>query len=110
MKDAMYQIEPVNFRVRRAQSFSAALMQEIRDVIPTDFDQGEVHDRLMNVLVENGACWTTEDERKEYGFEPRDDLGWTASERVEQKRRELEIMQMMMANNPVMLGGLPDEK
>lgn len=91
---SMYQIERPDIRLRRAQSLTALLMEEIRDMMPTDFDQQAVCDRLIHVLYENGAAWTTDEDRAAHGLEPRDDLGWTPSERIAQKQRELEAMQM----------------
>ncbi|MCP4933516.1 MAG: hypothetical protein GY927_04765 [bacterium] len=49
------------------------------------------------MLHSNGACWTTEEERQKLGFEPRDELGWTPSERVEYENKRREALQMTLA-------------
>lgn len=94
---AVDQIGNVDKRRIRATNLTAALMQEVMDVLPERHeDYSLLHDRLMNVLYENGAAWTTEEERLAYGFEPRDDLGWTSSERVEYEMKRREVLTLSM--------------
>ena len=90
-------IELANLRRMRAQSFAAALMDELKDILPPETEMSDVYYRLLEVLEKNGACWTTDEERAAHDFEPRDELGWTPTERVAQKKRELEAMQMAAA-------------
>lgn len=95
MTTAASKIPLYDLRRKRAMSLTVALMQEIRDLIPMEFDERSVGDRIFDVLYMNGAAWTTDEERSRFGFEPRDELGWTPSERVAQKQRELEVLQML---------------
>ncbi len=92
MDRAIDRIERLNFRRARAQALAAALMDEVKDVLPGDFDQAAVYDRLLDVLYQNGAAWTTDEERRRYGLEPRDELGWTPSERVEWEQKKAEAL------------------
>ena len=90
-KSALEQSLIFDVRQCRAKSFVATTMEEINDLIPAD-SHGEIHRRLMDMFYKNGAAWTTEDERNALGFEPRDNLGWTLSERLEQERQRNEYM------------------
>jgi hypothetical protein len=86
-----------NLRRYRADSFAAALMMELDDVLPHDVDRGRIMDRLVFILNKNGAYWTTDEERSKLGFEPRDDLGWTPSEHIAQQKKLAEAMQIATA-------------
>lgn len=77
-------------RKHNAVALATALMCELDDVLG-DYDRRAVYDRLLTVLYENGAAWTTDEERAKLGLEPRDQLGWTPSERVAQEQRRLEL-------------------
>ena len=109
MKD---EIERQNLRLMRAQEFAAALMMEIGDVLESDFDRNArraVHDRLIDVLYRNGACFTTDEERQKIGLEPRDELGWTPSERVDYEKKRIEALQLMAAA-PFVFPSDPDHR
>ena len=98
MKD---EIERPNLRLMRAQEFAAALMMEIGDILERKFDRNvrrAVHDRLIDVLYHNGACFTTDEERQKLGLEPRDGTGWTPSERVAYEKKRIEALQLMAAS------------
>lgn len=85
----------MNFRHQRASTLTSVLMEEIGDILPYETTK-DVCNRIFHVLYQNGASVTTDEERARYGFEPRDDLGWTPSERVAEKRRELDAMQRLI--------------
>lgn len=84
----------LDLRRLRAQALAAAIMDEVIDVVP-EVDRRAVYDRLFSVLHQSGASWTTDEERNALGLEPRDMLGWTPSARVAEKRRRLEVLQMI---------------
>lgn len=88
------QINRPDLRRMRAQQFTAAIFQELSDIIPDDSHR-TAHERLFQLFYDNGWAVTTDEERHAQGLEPRDDLGWTPSERVEEKRRKLEVMHAM---------------
>lgn len=94
---AIKELERVNLRRKRAQSFAAALMDELKNTLPPETELSDVYYRLLEILEKNGACWTTDEERAAFGFEPRDDLGWTPSERVADEKRRLAAMQIAAA-------------
>jgi hypothetical protein len=78
----MKAMDDINLRKRRAQHFTATLMRDLMRVLPDDcYDQ--VFEVLFESLSRNGACWTTDAERERLGFDPRDEAGWTMSERHE---------------------------
>jgi len=87
-------LQQINFRELRAQAMASAIMLEIQDVAG-EADLGAIHNRLLDVLHKNGAAWTTEPERIAMGFEPRDEFGWTPTERVEAKQQHLDAMHLM---------------
>lgn len=88
---AMAQLERINFRRHRAMSFTAALIDELRDILPPD-SLREVHERVYDLMYRNGSAWTNDEERSRLRLEHRDDLGWTPSERVASKMREQQAM------------------
>ena len=90
-------IDRIDFRLRKAQALTAALMREIEPYLPVDTRLGDVHDAMLDVLHANGAAWTTDEERAKMGLEPRDDIGWTPSERVRHEQDRIEAMQMLMS-------------
>ena len=69
-------------------------MTEIRDILPNDVLH-DVHDRLFDVLYENGADLLTDKDREALGLEARDAKGWTASERVQAHRDFLDALLMV---------------
>ncbi len=91
---AMAQLERMNFRRHRAMQFTAALIEEIKDIVPPD-SLREVHEHIFELMYRNGAAWTTDEERVKMGLEPRDDLGWTPSERVAEEMRRQQAMLMI---------------
>lgn len=72
-------------RLLKAKQLASALMQAIDDLVE---DKSEVYWRLVKALADNGAAFTTDEERATMGLEPRDGDGWTASERVARQRFE----------------------
>jgi hypothetical protein len=83
--------ERINFRREKAMAFTSIIMEEIDDLLPGDV-QSLVFDRIFTVMSNNGAAWTTDHERALFGMEPRDNLGWTSSERVANERMRHEAM------------------
>ena len=82
--------EPVlgsNMRVNRARSFASKLVQDMPEEIPEDLHE-EIYLSLLDSLTRNGISWTNDEERAAFGLEPRDQLGWSPSEkaRVQEKR------------------------
>lgn len=73
---------------------TSAVIQELDDVLPYD-SQRHVYDRLIDLFSRNGLYLIDDKEREMLGLEPRDDYGWTASERVKQKLAEQEAMQTL---------------
>jgi len=88
---AMFDHDLMNIRHAKAMSFTSILMEEIGDILPYEI-QRQAYDRIFDVMYKNGASWTTDQERERFGFEPRDDAGWTSSERVKRKIKELELL------------------
>jgi hypothetical protein len=81
----------INMRLGRSKAFAAAIMAEIEDLIP-ECDKSQVHGRLLRVLHDNGAAWTTDEDRAAMGLQPRDELGWTPSERVKYEQDRMAAM------------------
>src|SRR5690554_1087736 len=95
MNDSISLVPNINFRRRRAEALTAALMCEIDDVLP-EYDREAVRARMLKVLHDNGAAWVTDEDRRAMGLEPRDGEGWTPSERVAARQRELQILMMQV--------------
>ena len=85
-----------DLRRQRATQLTAALMQELDDIIPDD-QRRETYDRLMGLFYENGAALLTDQDREWLGLERRDALGWTPSERLLRKKQELDLLHVAMA-------------
>ena len=94
MKTEIEKLPRTDFRRHRAVAFTAALVESVKDIISPELC-GELYRRLFDVLYENGAAWTTEEERQRLGFEPRDDKGWTQSEIEKHQQEILESMHTM---------------
>lgn len=94
--------ETPRFDLRRAKAMAltAALMEEVDDILPHE-TRRFFYNRLLTVLYNNGAAWTTDKERSMFGLESRDELGWTPSERVAEEKRRNDAM-LMMANHIVL--------
>ena len=90
-KTAFSEIPRMDFRRGRAEALTAALMREVYDLLP-ESDHGRLARRFYEVLFNNGACWTTEEERVRLGFESRDELGWTPSERVKYEQARIDAL------------------
>ena len=89
-------IERTNFRHRKAEQMTAALMCELDGVLG-DCDRNSVSNRLFSVLYDSGAGWTTDEERAVLSMEPRDALGWTESEYAADQKQRSEIMRSLAA-------------
>ena len=98
MMKSMQVMERTDFRRRRAEALTAALMQEIDDVLPDNVERQTIFERMLSLLYINGACWTTEEERVKLGFEPRDSLGWTPSDRVKAEQDRLNALHRLSAH------------
>lgn len=88
---AVDQLEQIDLRRRRADYFTAAVFEEIKDLIPDD-EKPNVHQRLLRLFHENGACIMTDEDRAKEGLEPRDAKGWTPSERIQQKQMKAQAL------------------
>ena len=77
---AMKQHVGLDFRERRARDMAVSLTKTLVDVVPYDALL-DVQRRLYDVLYHHSAAWTTEDERRAFGLDPRDDRGWTGPEK-----------------------------
>ena len=86
----------MNLRRRRAQELMWTIMHELDDVLPYELHR-DVCDRLQWTLVQNGAYIMTDADRADAGLEPRDDKGWTFSERVQEKLNRQQAMLAMLA-------------
>lgn len=91
----MARIEHPDKRRMRAIHMTAAIMQEIEDLVDYQDARGRIYDRLFDLFYENGASIMTDADRAKEGLEPRDAKGWTPSERVADKLRQAQAMQMM---------------
>ena len=84
----------MNIRRHRAKHMAAAVMQEIKDFIPGE-TLPDVHDALIKCFDRNGLSLINDEERAHLGLEPRDDNGWTPSERLQSERAYLDAMLAM---------------
>lgn len=78
-------------RKHEAQMIGHAIFAEIRDLLPREVES-EVHERLLATLYRNGVMLVRDDERAELGLEPRDEKGWTPSERVKYEQDRIAAM------------------
>ena len=83
-------------RRHEAQAIAHAIFAEIRDLLPHEVE-GDVHDRLLSTLHLNGVLLVRDNERGKLGLEPRDEKGWTPSERVKYEQDRLTAMYSMAA-------------
>lgn len=93
---AIEQLERMDLRRHRAMSFTAMLTEEIRHILPRE-SLREVHEHILDLMYRNGVAWTTDEDRAKMGLEPRDDLGWTPSERIKDENLRREAMFNIMA-------------
>jgi hypothetical protein len=89
-----------NLRQRRADRIAHELLAEIRHLNLEDRDWRLVRETLQDVLERNGAHIMTDADRAEMGLEPRDNEGWTPSERV---KLEIEHRDAMMTMASIMV-------
>lgn len=94
----MARIEHPDKRRMRAIHMTAAIMQEIEDLVDYQDARGRIYDRLYDLFYENGASIMTDVDRAKEGLEPRDAKGWTPSEKLALKRAEIETLQMMASS------------
>ena len=80
--NAAYHLDVSNKRLLRAKQLAAEIIREIEDVSDPKTNLSAVYNSLLDVLYANGASWITDQDRAEMGLEPRDDKGWTPSERI----------------------------
>jgi hypothetical protein len=82
-------MERVDFRRHRAMHLTAALMQELDEVLDGLNGSGirrEIQERLFAALERNGAYVMTDEDRAKAGLEPRDGRGWTPSELIAERQ------------------------
>ena len=85
-----------DLRYHRAVQLTAAVFREIEGAVPCD-DHREIHDKLLKLFHDNGWSIMTDEDRRDNGLEPRDDFGWTPSERVRHEQLRTQAM-LQMAN------------
>ena len=83
--DRMREMRP-DLRYHRAQQLTAAVFRELQDDIPQEKHR-DIHDKLLKLFHDNGWSIMTDEDRRESGLEPRDNHGWTPSERVRDEQR-----------------------
>lgn len=83
-----------DLRKHEAQAIGYAIFDEIRELLPREVEK-EVHERLLYTLYRNGVMLVRDDERDKLGLEPRDDKGWTPSERISLERDRISAMARM---------------
>ena len=81
----------IDHRKRETQLIGHAIFSEIRDLLSSDIET-EAHDRLLETLYRNGVMLVRDDERAKLGLEPRDEKGWTPSERVKHEQDRIAAM------------------
>lgn len=96
----------INLRRNRARQLAAEIFRELEHVL-TDTEKAAVRNILVEVLHRNGACIETDALRADLGKEPRDNFGWTPSERLRQQDEKREIL-MLWQKNYSRDGKLPD--
>lgn len=87
-----HSIDCPNLRRIRAEQLAAGLMAEISDLDLPGNTRGEIYDRILWVLMKNGAHIWTDRDREEAGLEPRDSQGWTPSEKIQREKERIEFM------------------
>ena len=80
-----------NIRRNHERKITAALFSELADILPQDIYE-EVYNRIQSAVETNGFMIISDRDRSELGLEPRDVNGWTPSERMQQKRNELDAL------------------
>lgn len=86
----------INARQLRANALAANIIQELDPFLSTEHGaRSMAFSALCDLLAQNGAAFTTDEERALMGLEARDQMGWTPSERIARKQRELEAMSML---------------
>jgi hypothetical protein len=93
-RTAMEESTLIDLRRRRMDQLLYAIMREITHDIPPEFHRF-LHHSLETVLHENGAHIMTDQDRADFGLEPRDGLGWTPSERVKLEHEKIAAMYQM---------------
>ncbi len=81
-REAM-QIEDI--RERRSKQLAGSIIHCLRRYIP-DAAINDAHHELLKLLYESGAYLMTDEDRAELGLEPRDELGWTPSEKLAREK------------------------
>lgn len=79
-------IAGTNLKVNRAR----ALASKIVDDMPNDMRPNlreAIYISIQETLSRNQVAWTTEEERMAFGFQKRDNKGWTASELTDNKTK-----------------------
>jgi hypothetical protein len=79
------------------------LMLELDPYIPSGKHR-QFHEALAGVLQRNGVMIISDAEAADLGLPPKDDLGWTDSDRLALKRRHHEMISM---SSPVSMVAAP---
>lgn len=90
-RTAKNQILELDFRRRRAQALTGAIMQEF-DRDKDTFTFWEIQQVLTEAFHRNGACVETDATRQDEGKEPRDHRGWTPSEWLAAHQARMDMM------------------
>ena len=95
----------INLRKNRMAQLAGAVMAELgkNPLFPKEYSQ-DVYEALAEVFYNNGAHIMTDQDRAYFGMEPRDEMGWTHSERL---RAALEMEATLAAMQVKMV--LPDK-
>ena len=101
MINASDQIARSDLRRHRAMQLVGAVLTEFR-AAGVDVTS-DMHRVLLDVFYRNGACVESDQTRYDEGKEPRDELGWTASERV---RYEQELHMLLVRQPQLVIHGL----
>jgi hypothetical protein len=92
MTDSKLKLQEPNYRERRAQQLSAAIMRTLEDHVPRSA-RHDAHDALMRLFVESDAEIITEADRLAAGLPARNERGLSPEEhRVIEAQRQLALI------------------
>lgn len=77
----------INLRKRRAMQLLSELMHEL-SANNVQCDMKALHDVMLEVFYRNGAYIMTDEGRASEGLPPRDDHGWTETDRLRRSREK----------------------
>ena len=85
----------LDLRRRHADAISHAIMREVRHLIPSDVG-GEVFEGIWEAIYRNGTMIISDKESAALGMEPKDERGWTPSDRVKFEEDKIALMHQMV--------------